>query len=313
MSATITVERLYEYLQGKLDLEWVGGKAGGQRLIRSSAARRAAVPLVGHLNFIHGNQVQVLGSAELRYLRELGKNSYQDAMKRLFAPAISLVVIAGSRPVMRELRQAAEAAAMPLFSSRLPSQQVISDLQYYLTTLLAEKLTLHGVFMEVMGIGVLITGASGVGKSELALELLSRGHRLIADDAPEFSRIAPDIVSGSCPELLRDFLEVRGLGFLNVRAMFGDSVTKQSKYLRLMIRLQPMSERRLERIDRLEGSRRMRKVLGVEVPEITLPVASGRNLAVLVETAVRDHILKLKGYDAGLDFITQQQRMMEQK
>ncbi|HEY4731712.1 MAG TPA: HPr(Ser) kinase/phosphatase, partial [Gammaproteobacteria bacterium] len=146
--------------------------------------------------------------------------------------------------------------------------------------------------------------------SELALELITRGHRLIADDAPEFSRISPDALNGVCPSALSGFLEVRGLGILNIRSMFGDSAIKQNRNLRLIVHLQHMGDEELRKIDRLQGSRQSVTILEVEVPRIILPVAPGRNLAVLVEGAVRDHILHLKGYSAAQDFIDHQQRLI---
>lgn len=174
-------------------------------------------------------------------------------------------------------------------------------------------MVVHGVFLEVHGMGVLLTGESGVGKSELALELLTRGHRLIADDAAEFSRVGPDIVRGRCPEALRDFLEVRGLGILNVRAMYGDSAIKLSKDLRLVIHLQRLASQDLQQLDRLQGIYRTHSILDIEVPEVTLPVAPGRNLAVLVEAAVRDHILLRKGYNASEALIKRQRELIQQK
>jgi len=197
-----------------------------------------------------------------------------------------------------------------MLSSELPVQEIVRNLQYYLSNYFAEKITLHGVFMEVMGTGVLITGESSIGKSELALELLTRGHRLIADDAPEFARLAPDTINGTCPEMLRDFIEVRGLGILNVRAMFGASAIKNNRNLRLIIVLQDMDE--AQEMDRLHGSMRNRSIMDVEIPEITLPVGPGRNLSVLVEAAVRNHILLTKGYDASKAFIERQRRRLEQ-
>jgi HPr kinase/phosphorylase len=158
---------------------------------------------------------------------------------------------------------------------------------------------------------VLITGESGVGKSELALELINRHHRLIADDAPEFYRGGPDTVLGRCPAVLQDFLEVRGLGLLNVRAMFGDSAIEASKELRLVVHLQPMSEEALGDLDRLRGSYQQRSFLDVIIPQVTIPVAPGRNLAVLVETAVRNHILLRKGYNAPEAFIQRQREMVK--
>lgn len=170
---------------------------------------------------------------------------------------------------------------------------------------------MHGVFMEVHGLGVLLGGQSGIGKSELALELINRGHRLIADDAPEFSRTAPDTIRGSCPETLCDFLEVRGLGILNIREMFGDSAIKPSKNLRLIVGLSMMSEAQIRSIDRLEGTYTTVTLLDIEIPEVIIPVAPGRNLAVLVEAATRQHIQVISGYNAAEDFIRKQQQIME--
>lgn len=310
MTASVSVKTLFENHRAKLGLEWVAGRTGEERLVRLDETK-AGGSLIGHLNFIHPYVVQVLGTPELRYLQELAKNSRADAVRQLFSDKTALVLITDGLHAPNDLKEQAERMDTPLLSSPLPSHDVVDNLQYYLGNLFAEKITLHGVFMEVMGIGTLITGASSIGKSELALELVTRGHRLIADDAPEFAHIAPDTLLGTCPEPLQSFLEVRGLGILNVRAMFGDTAIKTNKYLRLVIHLARMSEKRLQEIDRLQGNRCTRKVLGVEIPEITLPVAPGRNLAVLVEAAVRNHILKLKGYDAAADFIKRQQRHIE--
>ncbi len=310
MTASVSVKTLFENHRAKLGLEWVAGRLGEERLVQLDETK-AGGSLIGHLNFIHPYVVQVLGTSELHYLQGLAKNSRADAVHQLFSDKTALVLITDGLRVPSDLKEQAEQMDTPLISSPMPSHDVVDNLQYYLGSLFAEKITLHGVFMEVMGIGTLITGASSIGKSELALELVTRGHRLIADDAPEFAHIAPDTLLGTCPEPLQSFLEVRGLGILNVRAMFGDTAIKTNKYLRLIIHLERMNEKRLQEIDRLQGNRRTRNVLGVEIPEITLPVAPGRSLAVLVEAAVRNHILKLKGYDAATDFIKQQQRHIE--
>jgi len=269
---------------------------------------RADTSMVGHLNLIHPNRVQVLGRTELRYLASLGKNSYQDTLGKLYEVPPAFIVVADGELPAEDLRQRSEQAAVPLFSSQLSSYKLIEHLRYYLTGLLAETATLHGVFMEVRGLGVLLTGESGVGKSELALELVTRGHRLIADDAPEFSRAAPDVVRGACPELLQGFLEVRGLGVLNIRAMYGDSAIKKDKNLRLIVDLKPIHDDDIRNIDRLVGSQQSEMVLDVAVPKVILPVAPGRDLALLIEAAVRNHILRLGGYDASQDFIERQKR-----
>ncbi len=309
MSNSLTIRALHDALREKLGLDWISGEQFGDNIVSSSGDARADRSLVGQLNLINQHRIQVLGSRELEYLDNLKKNSRKDAISLLFSGQSILVIIAKGLPAPEDLLRAAEDSGTPVLSSRLSGQETIKNLQYYLSNHFAEKITLHGVFMEVMGTGVLITGESSIGKSELALELLTRGHRLIADDAPEFARSAPDTLTGTCPEMLRDFLEVRGLGILNVRAMFGASSIKPNRNLRLIIVLQDMED--AIKMDRLHGSKRMRSILDVEIPEITLPVGPGRNLAVLLETAVRNHILNTKGYDASQAFIERQKRRLE--
>lgn len=314
MYDSLTAGELFESHKEQLCLQWVAGRAGSVRELRAGTVGvdhdHDLGAMVGHMNLSHPNRIQVLGHDELAYLGGLGKNSHLDAVTQLFSDKPAFVVIAGSAPVPKELVLLAEQSATALFVSTLPGHKLISYLQYYLANLLAERITLHGVFMDVMSIGVLIAGDSCMGKSELAFELLSRGHRLIADDAPEFSRVAPETINGTCPPVLNGFLEVRGLGVLNVSAMFGDSVIKKNKNLRLIIRLEDMKGDAVWEADRLRGSVKMCRVLEVDIPEISLPVAPGRNLAVLVEGAVLNHIQHLKGYDAAQDFIDRQARVL---
>jgi HPr kinase/phosphorylase len=309
MTTTLKIKTLFIALEDKLGLGWICGKQHKQRLIHTSKDEAADISLVGQMNLINPHRIQVLGSKELKYLENLKKNSRKDAIAQLFSGSSKLIIIASQQDIPADLVEASEAAHIPLLGSTLGSQEVIQQIQYYLTGFFARKITLHGVFMEVMGTGVLITGDSSIGKSELALELLTRGHRLIADDATEFSTIAPDTLNGTCPEMLQDFLEVRGLGILNVRAMFGASAIKQNRNLRLIVHLQDMGD--AARMDRLHGSRQIRKIQDVEIPEITLPVGPGRNLAVLLEAAVRNYILYSKGYDASEAFIERQKLRLE--
>ena len=309
MSTPLEIGTLYNSQREKLGLRWISGEQLQSQIVHSSKDSPADISLVGHLNLINPQRVQVLGSKELEYLENLKKNSRKDSVTSLFSGQSTLIIIAKGLAVPDDLKSAAQASHTPILSAQLPSEETISNLQYYLSNHFAEKITLHGVFMEVMGTGVLITGESSIGKSELALELLTRGHRLIADDATEFARTAPDTLNGTCPEMLRDFLEVRGLGILNVRAMFGANAIKQNRNLRLIIVLQDIEVART--IDRLHGSRQTRTIQSVDIPEITLPVAPGRNLAVLLEVAVRNHILHMKGYDASQAFIDRQKRRLE--
>lgn len=309
MSTTLEIGTLYINQREKLGLSWITGEELQTHVVHSSNDAPADISLAGHLNLINPQRIQVIGSKELEYLGSLKKNSRTDTITNLFTGQSTAIVFAEGLAIPDDLKEAAETFHIPLLSAQLPSEDIIRNLQYYLSNYFAEKITLHGVFMEVIGTGVLITGESSIGKSELALELLTRGHRLIADDATEFARTAPDTLNGSCPEMLRDFLEVRGLGILNVRAMFGASAIKQSRNLRLIIVLQDIED--AKKIDRLHGSKRIRTIQDVDIPEITLPVAPGRNLAVLLEVAVRNHILNMKGYDASQAFIDRQKRRLE--
>jgi len=309
MSTTLTVSTLYNALSEKLGLSWIAGEELGENILHTTKGAPTEISLAGQLNLINQHRIQVLGGKELDYLDSLKKNSRKDIIAQLFSGQSTLVILAKNLAAPDDLKEAAQSRLIPVLSTGQRSQETIRTLQYYLGRFFAEQTTLHGVFMEVIGTGVLITGVSSIGKSELALELLTRGHRLIADDATEFARLAPDTLNGTCPEMLRDFLEVRGLGILNVRAMFGDSSIKQNRNLRLIIALQDIED--AVRMDRLYGSKRMRKILDVEIPEITLPVGPGRNLSVLVEAAVRNHILLSKGYDASEAFIQRQKRRLE--
>lgn len=299
---------LYNALREQLRLKWVAGRGGSENSLIGAFPGAADQGLAGLLNCIHPNRIQLLGRTELTYLHSLEPPFLAEIMDTLFQARPAAIVLADDVQADQQFIDLAEAHDTPVFHSALPSQRVLNDLQYYLNQVLADRSTEHGVFMEVLGIGVLLTGGPAIGKSELALELIARGHRLIADDAPEFSRVAPDTVTGSSPPLLRDFLEVRGLGVLDIRAMFGDSAIKQQEPLKLIIHLQSMTDRELQQIDRLQGSFTKHRLLGLNIDHVTLPVAAGREMAVLVETAVRQYILLDHGYDTVEAFVGRQQQ-----
>lgn len=310
MNIVLTAQDVFEAQKSALGLLWIGGQRGADKLLEPATAKFPGMALVGHLNYVHPNRVQVLGDAEMAYIDRMGPEARATAVRELFGCDTSAIVILAHRGTAPpDFMAEAEAHGMPLFSSPLPSPRVIHDLQYYLARALAERVTLHGVYMEVMSMGVFITGESGIGKSELALELLSRNHRLIGDDAIEFSRLGADSIEGHCPDLLHDFLEVRGLGILNVRAMFGETAVRREKVLHLIIRLEELSGRHAQ-IDRLQAEQRTRLILGMDVPEVILYVAPGRNLAVLVEAATRNHILRARGINPLDEFMKRQQALM---
>jgi len=327
LSHSITINTLFERYGEKLGLSWISGSKGGHRIIVPEEPRglpagknehepahypcSGVKSLVGCLNLIHPHQIQILGSIELEYLQSLLHTSRDESLTQLFQYQPASIMLAENQQPSAQLALRCNEGDVPLFSSLLSSYRLAAMLRYYLADMLAETTILNGVFMEVMDTGVLITGPSGVGKSELALELIARGHRLIADDATKFSRIGPDLISGTCPEILQDFLEVRGLGIINIRNIYGDSSIKDEKLLRLIVRLESMDRSKLLQLDRLDGSSTVQTILEVEIPEITVPVAPGRNLAILLECAVRNHILKTRGYNAPADFISKQQLLID--
>lgn len=303
-----SLQGLVEHIGPRLKLRWLTPPPAREVPLLGDERGRSAQRLVGSLNCIHPNRLQVLGQAEISHLADLSTPAFDETIERLFAAQPAAVVFASDLTPDPLFFEHASRTGTALLGSSALDTEIVDRLQYFLTHALAERCTVHGVLLEVLGLGVLLTGEPGVGKSELALEMIARGHRLIADDAPEFARIAPEVLQGSCPALLRDFLEVRGLGVLNVRAMFGEGAVRQHESLNLIVHLRSLDNEALAGIDRLRGSLSSRTILGVAVPQVTLPVAPGRNLAVLLETAVRNQILRIRGYDAGIDLEDRQAR-----
>jgi len=307
----LSVQQLFEERRERLGLVWVAGAAGSSRALTHQMLARPGVGLIGHLNLIHPLMVQVLGKSEIDYLDGLTPAVREQTALRAVSGETVVVLVCDGTDIPQVLVDAAAHVATPLLATPEPSQQVINVLRPYLQQQLGSITTLHGVFLDVLEIGVLITGESSIGKSELALELISRGHGLVADDAVELQQIGPETISGRCPPMLRDFLEVRGLGVLNIRSIFGETAVRPRKTLRLIVNLEIPANGNMER-DRLSTRSGTRAILGVEVPTVTLVVAPGRNLAVLVEAAVRNHILLTRGIDSTREFIARQERALRE-
>lgn len=316
MTLAISALELYDQLGERLGLHRLAGQRGESRVLEAvdTVARRPS--LAGYLNIIYPNKVQILGTEELAWLDGLDSRLRWETIEKIVQFRPLALVISKDQRCPEDLRTAAEESETPLWLSPRRGHELLNHIQYHLARTLAPRVTLHGVFVEIYSIGVLITGESGSGKSELALELITRGHRLVADDAPEFTQIAPDVLDGTCPELLQDMLELRGLGVLNIRQMFGDTAIKRNKYLRLIVHLTrphltPQSKPEDSGLERLTGDLGTRRVLDLDVPCITLPVMPGRNLAVLTEAATRTHILRAKGVDPAAAFMARHSHFLE--
>jgi HPr kinase/phosphorylase len=311
----LTARELFDKVSTRLALRWVAGQQGESRAIVPAEKQSRRPSLAGYLNTIYPNKIQIIGTEELAWLDGLDSRQRWEMIEKIMGFQPTALIVTKDQGVPTDLRDAANETGTPIWLSTQRGHELLTYLQYHLARMLARRVTLHGVLMEVYSIGVLITGESGSGKSELALELLTRGHRLVADDAPEFTQIAPDVIDGSCPEILQDLLEVRGLGILNVREMFGHTAVKPSKYLRLIVHLAttPRPENANEGLERIYGDNSYREVLDTKIPQTTIPVAPGRNLAVLVEAAVRNHVLKTKGIDPAQTFLDRQAHQMRRQ
>ncbi|HVG05861.1 MAG TPA: HPr(Ser) kinase/phosphatase [Burkholderiaceae bacterium] len=302
-------QSLFDANRESLQLQWLAGRtAAGKPLITPATANLASPDLVGFLNPIHPARLHVLGEAEVRYYSEMEPARWQHYAQELQLGGLIGLIIADDLTPPDALQSAAESAGLPLLRSPLPAATVIELLRIYFAKLLARHCTMHGVFMDVLGMGVLISGESSVGKSELGLELISRGHGLVADDVVDFSRVGPDTIEGRCPHLLANLLEVRGLGLLDIKAIFGETAVRRKMKLRLIVELRRYGGS--DTFERLPLEGQSEEVLGLPIRKVLIPVASGRNLAVLTEAAVRNTILQLRGIDTMGDFLQRQQQHM---
>ncbi len=308
VSTSLSIQQLYDENRETLELGWFAGFQGGDRQILGDAA--SAADQVGHLNLIHPGRIQVFGHQETEYYQRLSPASRTYQTAELVAGEPPAFIIAQGLDTPADIMAVADEKNIALFSTPLPAAQVIDYLRVYLSKKLAQRVTMHGVFMDVLGVGVLITGESGLGKSELGLELISRSHGLVADDAVEFARIAPNMIEGRCPPLLQNLLEVRGLGLLDIKTIFGETAVRRKMRLKLIVHLVRRGTLE-ENYERLPVDAQTEDVLGLPVRKVVIPVAAGRNLAVLLEAAVRNTILQLRGIDTLADFMERQRKEMD--
>ena len=310
--AQVNIRQLFDDKRDKLTLSWVAGVEGVAKILDSEMANNSNNGLIGHLNLIHPNWVQVLSNTEIDYLHGLSPAAFAEALAHLERSGTLCLIIAGTEHVPQGLIDYANRTHTPLFRSPLPSVHLMWLMRHYMVKALAESTTRHGVFLDVLGVGVMITGDSGIGKSELGLELITRGNGLVADDVTELYRVAPETLEGRCPELLRDFLEVRGLGMLNIRTMFGETAVRRKKGLKLIVHLQRPPGGDVSQLERLPIHASHEEILGVKINTVSVPVMAGRNLAVLVEAAARNFVLQQRGIDTMQEFLSRHELQMRQ-
>ncbi len=307
----ISAEALFEEHRPALHWEWIAGHAHPERRFDEAAVRNAqsAADLVGYLNYIHPYRVQIVGRREVAYLHNSAEEDQERRIQRIVTLEPPVVIVADEQTPPDRLVGLCDRADIPLFVTAEPAGHVIDVVRGYLSQHFAERTTRHGVFMDILGLGVLLTGESGLGKSELGLELISRGHGLVADDAVDLYRVSQTALEGRCPDLLLNLLEVRGIGLLDIKAIFGETAVRRKMRLKLIVHL--VRKETMEReFERLPYEPLYEEILDVPVLKVVVAVDAGRNLAVLVEAAVRNTILKLRGIDTYRDFIERHQKAM---
>jgi HPr kinase/phosphorylase len=308
----VSAEALFEEFRATLRWEWIAGHAHPERRFDESAVQnaRSSADLVGYLNYIHPYRVQIVGRREVAYLEDTSPEDQERRIQRIVTLEPPMVIVADAQSPPDRLVAMCDRADIPLFVTQESAGHVIDVVRGYLGNLFAERTTRHGVFMDILGLGVLITGESGLGKSELGLELISRGHGLVADDAVDVYRVSQTALEGRCPELLMNLLEVRGIGLLDIKAIFGETAVRRKMRLKLIVHL--VRKETMEReFERLPYEPLYDNILDTPVRKVVIAVDAGRNLAVLVEAAVRNTILQLRGIDTYKEFVERHQKAMQ--
>jgi HPr kinase/phosphorylase len=305
----MSIQEFVESQQGHTSLGWLAGRGGASRRIGDPL--QSTVDLVGYMNVVHGNRLSILGPHEIGYFNRLDVVRQRHLIDAIIAGDPPALIVTDDIQAPPELVERCEAASLPLLVSPMAAALVIESLRYFLSQDTSDTTSLHGVMMDVLGMGVLISGDSGLGKSELALELISRGHGLVADDVVEIHRLGPSSLECRCPPLLHGLLEVRGLGLLDIKTVFGETAVRRKMRLKLIVHLVRRSVME-DQYERMPLQELTQDILGVPVRKVVIPVAAGRNLAVLTEAAVRATVLLLRGIDTTREFVERQQRAIRE-
>jgi HPr kinase/phosphorylase len=308
---SFSADALFEAQRESLRWEWIAGHAHPERHFDEAAVRDAqsAADLVGYLNYIHPYRVQIVGKREVAYLASTAPDDQERRISRIVTLEPPVIIAADGVTAPDRLVAMCDRAEIPLFTTEESAGHVIDVVRAYIAQLFADRTTRHGVFMDILGLGVLLTGESGLGKSELGLELISRGHGLVADDAVDLYKVSQTALDGRCPDLLLNLLEVRGIGLLDIKAIFGETAVRRKMRLKLIVHL--VRKETMDRdFERLPYEPLYEEILDIPVRKVVIAVDAGRNLAVLVEAAVRNTVLQLRGIDTYQEFIERHQRAM---
>ncbi len=283
-----------------LNLELVSGKKGLIKKITIPRIQKPGLALTGDTSNLHSGRVQVLGKSEITYLQTLPPKKLRQIVEKICAVDIACMVVARGNPAPKVLLEVAEEKNIPVFSTNLLTSTFINRVTRFLEDKLTASTTMHGVFVDVFAVGVLIIGKSGIGKSECALDLVLRGHRLVADDVVEVRKKPPSTLSGMGMGVIKHHMEIRGLGILNIKDLFGVAATRDQKMIEIVVELVEWDPN--QEYDRLGIDEQKYSILDVKVPYLKLPVRPGRNLTTLIEVAARNHLLKLKGHFSAHEF-----------
>ncbi|HRR75298.1 MAG: HPr(Ser) kinase/phosphatase [Ruminococcus sp.] len=294
----VSLQRIVD--EFKLEVIYIH-KDANEVMIDENDVNRPGLQLMGFYEYFNPERIQIIGKMEFAYLSTLDENTRRERLQLLFAQRIPALIISRELPYFAEMLELAKEYEVPLLRSKESTSNFMSGLIAFLNLTLAPRITRHGVLIEIYGEGVFITGESGVGKSETAIELVKRGHRLVADDAVEIRKVSNISLVGSSPDNIRHFLELRGIGIINARRLFGIGAVKMTEKLDLVVELEQWNPEKI--YDRMGVDTEFVSLLGVKVPSLTIPVKPGRNLAVILEVAAMNNRQKKMGYNAAQELL----------
>jgi len=305
----VVVQELEQSREHHLELTLMAGQKGLKNMITHSQVQKMGLALTGFIQFINPERLQIIGNTEMAYFNTLTPGMQEKVIHQICSLPLSCLVITRGLEIPELLLREADEKGIPVFRTSIRSFDFIERITQFLEEKLSATTSLHGVLMDVFGVGLLLLGKSGIGKSECALDLILRGHRLVADDMVHIRKRSSSSVIGSGFEVIQHHMEIRGLGILNIRSLFGVEAIREKKKVELILELMEWDAHR--EYDRLGFEEEKFSVLGVELPMLRIPVTPARNLTTIIEVAVRNHLLKVMGYDSALEFEKKLLRKME--